>query len=117
VSRGRTLVAAGLLAASLLAAGCAGDDDIEASVANPAESSGASGTNEAPDGSKTSNDNDSSGGSGSSGGATATPTTGSPGESPLPKVKVRDLASGQLVDLSTLLPGDKPLAIWFWAPY
>lgn len=37
--------------------------------------------------------------------------------SPLPAVQVRNVLSGESVDLSSLLPGAKPLVIWFWAPY
>mgnify|MGYP006269686655 CR=1 FL=1 len=95
-------VVAALLAAGLFAAGCSGDDDIETAVVNPATDAGA--VTSAAGSDTTIPTGDTSG-----------DTSG--GESPLPRVRVRDLASGQLVDLSTLLPGDKPLAIWFWAPY
>jgi hypothetical protein len=37
--------------------------------------------------------------------------------SPLPAVEVRDLGTGASADLAGLLPADRPLLIWFWAPH
>lgn len=59
-------------------------------------------------------------------GAGSTATTGTPtdsttappvGVSPLPAVDVRDVASGETVALAELLPADRPLLVWFWAPH
>ncbi|MEZ5233686.1 MAG: hypothetical protein R2749_13425 [Acidimicrobiales bacterium] len=36
--------------------------------------------------------------------------------SPLPAVTVTDIASGAAVPLDSLLPADKPLLVWMWAP-
>lgn len=63
--------------------------------------------------------------------STTTPTTapGDPGPPPtaapddgrervaLPDVTVRDVAAGADVDLAALLPSDRPLLAWFWAPH
>ena len=35
----------------------------------------------------------------------------------LPKVTVVDLQGGPDVDLSTFLPAEQPLLVWFWAPH
>ncbi|NNK91834.1 MAG: hypothetical protein HKO87_05320 [Acidimicrobiia bacterium] len=40
-----------------------------------------------------------------------------PGVGALPAVEVLDVATGDSVDVSTLLPSDKPLLVWFWAPH
>jgi hypothetical protein len=37
--------------------------------------------------------------------------------SPLPPVPTIDLHTGNIVRLDWLLPGDKPVLIWFWAPH
>jgi hypothetical protein len=37
--------------------------------------------------------------------------------SPLPVVPAVDLHTGKVVRLDWLLPGDKPVLIWFWAPH
>ncbi|MDZ4827906.1 MAG: hypothetical protein SGJ13_15805 [Actinomycetota bacterium] len=39
------------------------------------------------------------------------------GESPLPEVEVRDVATGESLQLAALLPSDRPLLVWFWAPH
>jgi hypothetical protein len=74
---------------------CASDDAVDAGVQNPSV------TEEAP-----------AGESGNGGSAIDEPAS-----SPLPSVQVRNVVSGEAVDLSTLLPGTKPLVVWFWAPY
>ncbi|NNC73910.1 MAG: hypothetical protein HKN93_00215 [Acidimicrobiia bacterium] len=47
--------------------------------------------------------------------------TGAPqvvaGVGALPAVEVLDVATSDTVDVSTLLPADKPLLVWFWAPH
>ena len=40
-----------------------------------------------------------------------------PGIGALPAVEVLDVANGDTVDVSTLLPADKPLLLWCWAPH
>ncbi|CAB4741315.1 MAG: hypothetical protein F2934_06215 [Actinobacteria bacterium] len=35
----------------------------------------------------------------------------------LPDVSVTNVGSGESVGLHSLLPGDRPLLVWFWAPY
>ena len=35
----------------------------------------------------------------------------------MPAAEVVDLADGATVDLADYGPGDKPLLIWFWAPF
>jgi len=37
--------------------------------------------------------------------------------SPLPEVVVRHLQSATYVQLKDLLPAEKPLLVWFWAPH
>ena len=37
--------------------------------------------------------------------------------SPLPEVVVRNVATGELLQLKNLLPRSKPLLVWFWAPH
>jgi len=39
------------------------------------------------------------------------------GASDLPAVDVRNLATGETLNLQSLLPSTKPLVVWFWAPY
>lgn len=51
-----------------------------------------------------------SGSDAAGGGGTAKPTQ-------LPAVSVADLGTGQDVSLRTLTAADKPLLVWFWAPY
>lgn len=42
--------------------------------------------------------------------------SGGPGGT-LPDVSVTNVGSGESVGLRSLLPGDRPLLVWFWAPY
>jgi hypothetical protein len=37
--------------------------------------------------------------------------------SPLPVVAAVDLHTGNIVRLDWLVPGDKPVLVWFWAPH
>jgi hypothetical protein len=37
--------------------------------------------------------------------------------SPLPAVDVTDVATGGTVQLASLLPADRPLLVWMWAPH
>jgi hypothetical protein len=53
-------------------------------------------------------------GQGSSSGEEALPSGGA---SPLPTVDVVNVASGETVALASLLPADKPLLVWMWAPH
>jgi hypothetical protein len=50
------------------------------------------------------------------GGADSVPATVTE-PSPLPAVEVRDLGTGASTDLAGLLPADRPLLMWFWAPH
>jgi hypothetical protein len=45
--------------------------------------------------------------------ASATPAA----KNPLPSVIVRDVGAKADINLQSLLPADKPLVIWFWAPH
>jgi hypothetical protein len=36
---------------------------------------------------------------------------------PLPALQVRDVRTGASIDLAGLLPADRPLLLWFWAPH
>ena len=38
-------------------------------------------------------------------------------KNPLPAVTVRDVGAKADLNLQSLLPADKPLVIWFWAPH
>ncbi len=44
-------------------------------------------------------------------------SAGAVSENPLPVVDVIDLATGEPTPLAALLPADKPLLVWFWAPW
>ena len=35
----------------------------------------------------------------------------------LPSVRLTDLRSGGLVDLASLVPAERPVLLWFWAPH
>jgi hypothetical protein len=48
--------------------------------------------------------------------SSAAPSAASAGEG-LPKATVTDVASGAPVDLQSFRPADKPLLVWFWAPF
>ena len=37
--------------------------------------------------------------------------------SPLPKVTVRNVGTGEWVQLANFLPAERPLLLWFWAPH
>ncbi len=47
--------------------------------------------------------------------ASTPPTPAGPND--LPAVVVRDIATGDDVDLSALAPGELPFVVWFWAPH
>lgn len=38
-------------------------------------------------------------------------------DSPLPEVVVRDLNASEWVQLKNMLPAQRPLLVWFWAPH
>lgn len=40
-----------------------------------------------------------------------------PAASDLPAVDVRDVHTGATVDLASLVPADRPILLWFWAPH
>jgi predicted RecA/RadA family phage recombinase len=40
-----------------------------------------------------------------------------PGLNELPKVMVRDVATGEEVALDSFAPSDQPLLLWLWAPH
>ena len=54
-------------------------------------------------------------GDSTAGSAATSATTGE--QSALPAVEVTDVGSGRPVALQSLLPGTKPLLVWFWAPH
>lgn len=35
----------------------------------------------------------------------------------LPAVDVRDILSGETVSVASLVPSDRPVLLWFWAPH
>ncbi len=37
--------------------------------------------------------------------------------SPLPAVDVLDVATGETVNFASLIPADRPVLLWFWAPH
>ncbi len=39
------------------------------------------------------------------------------GESDLPDVEMINLNTGESVQLASYAPADKPIVLWFWAPY
>ncbi|MDH4144646.1 MAG: hypothetical protein OEY23_05690 [Acidimicrobiia bacterium] len=39
------------------------------------------------------------------------------GASPLPQVDVTEVATARTINLATLLPAEKPVLVWFWAPH
>lgn len=47
----------------------------------------------------------------------ATPAAAPAAPSPLPDVAVLDAGTGETVQLAALLPADRPLLVWFWAPH
>lgn len=54
---------------------------------------------------------------GLSSGVAVSQTGNESGSSDIPAVEVTDLATGTMVDLSTLAPSDKSVLLWFWAPH
>ncbi len=36
---------------------------------------------------------------------------------PLPDVSVQDVGAGTQVNLASLLPADRPILLWMWAPH
>jgi len=56
----------------------------------------------------------------SSPGATVAPDASSPAASGvangLPDAVVRDVSSGESVQIRSLIPAAKPILVWFWAP-
>lgn len=40
-----------------------------------------------------------------------------PADSILPDVEAIEVASGDRVNVASLVPSDKPLLLWFWAPH
>lgn len=40
-----------------------------------------------------------------------------PFENPLPQLIVKDVVANADFELSSLLPADKPVLLWFWAPH
>jgi hypothetical protein len=40
-----------------------------------------------------------------------------PAPSPLPRVEVLDVASGARVQFADLIPAERPVLLWFWAPH
>ena len=43
--------------------------------------------------------------------------TGAESASPLPVIDVTDVKTGEPVALASLLPADKPVLVWMWAPH
>ncbi len=100
MTRRRPVLAASVLALTLAACGGGGesDDDVDAGATNPPAETTVPDT--APPGA-----------------ATDTTAPVPTGESPLPQVEVRDVATGEMLQLAALLPSDRPLLVWFWAPH
>jgi len=46
----------------------------------------------------------------------APPPEAAPPPSAIPDITVRDVASGAEFALGSLVPSDRPLLVWFWAP-
>lgn len=58
------------------------------------------------------------GSAGRDGSAEADPAVGPVATSvTLPRVEVVDVTADRPVELSSLLPADRPLLLWFWAPH
>lgn len=53
----------------------------------------------------------------SSGQGNGNPVRGVPANITLPKVEVRNTGTGANVQFSSLLPAEKPVLFWFWAPH
>lgn len=48
---------------------------------------------------------------------TVAPPTTAAVTSPLPAVDVLDVATGDTVNFASLIPADRPVLLWFWAPH
>ena len=48
---------------------------------------------------------------------TDNPVRGTPANITLPKVEVQNSDTGEKVQFSSLLPAEKPVLFWFWAPH
>ena len=128
-ARRRWLVVGGLIAVALAAGGCGGGSATEgadagsssATAAGRADSSpttapaeaGAAAESQAPaetGGDQPVSDQASGDGASANGAAVAV-------SADVPDLEMVDVASGSNVRLASLVTGDKPLLLWFWAPH
>ncbi|MGH8999679.1 MAG: hypothetical protein ACRDY7_09845 [Acidimicrobiia bacterium] len=47
--------------------------------------------------------------------AAAPATPGGPGE--VPEASMRDVSTGEELELASLVPAERPILFWFWAPH
>ena len=128
-ARRRWLVVGGLIAVALVAGGCGGGSATEgadagstsATAAGGADSSPATAPAEAgaaaesqapaePGGDQPASEGDSGEGASANGTAVAV-------SADVPDLEMVEVASGSNVRLASLVTGDKPLLLWFWAPH
>lgn len=97
----------GLLLAATLALAACGGPVTSSSDTGSSSSTGSSSATSSYSGAAASQ-------TGSEPGAAA---SGAESASPLPAVDVVDVATGETVALAGLLPADKPVLVWMWAPH
>ena len=123
------LFAGGLIAVGLVAAACGGGSATEGAEAGGSSSAPAAGGTDsspttAPAVTAAASE---AGGEEASGGAATTEDSGTDGTSSgsaavavsadVPDLEMIDVATGGSVRLVSLVTGDKPLLLWFWAPH
>ena len=124
------VVVGGLIAVALAAGGCGGgsategadaadgssataDGGVESSPATAPAETGAATESQAPaepDGDQPGSEGASGEGASANGAAVAV-------SADVPDLEMVDVASGSNVRLASLVTGDKPLLLWFWAPH
>lgn len=124
------LFAGGLIAVGLAAAACGGGSASEGAEASGSSSTSAaggadSGPTTAP--AATAADSEAGGEEAGGGGAAAAEDSGGDGtgtssaavavSADVPDLEMVDVATGDSVRLVSLVTGDKPLLLWFWAPH
>ena len=121
---------AALVAGTVLIVAACGDGD-GSSVATPAStSSPAAGASSSAPSSTAAPDAEPDATSPTSGSASSDPASTDPPPTqpaatdpaaevvePLPDVSVQDVAAGTQVNLASLLPADRPILLWMWAPH
>ena len=124
-ARRRWLVVGGLIAVALAAGGCGGGSATEgADAADGSSVTAAGGADSSPTtapaeaGTATESQapaepgGDQSSGEGASANGTAVAVSAD-----VPDLEMVDVSSGSNVRLASLVTGDKPLLLWFWAPH